>query len=501
MASPAAAAAAALSLEPRTSTTTSTPRSDRWTHACLLIIAAAALGSAIQVRDGLYHPRGLIGLTTALAAAAMVDLLPRRVPALESTSRRAARWVFAAALAFNFYHLFTYDHPGSWHAYDDGSLTASRFYVAMLAAAAVLAGGMVLLPHLGRPLLVLLVIAFCLIGGWIIRSVPQPYMDVWMLQTEGIKAFLHGHSPFAAAFADVYHRPQLYAPGAVRADGLVHQGFPYPPVVFWLDLPGYLIGRDYRWSNLAAMAIAALLVGFARPRAAGGLPESSSPLGPLAAAVFLTTPRAFFVLESGWTEPTTVLLLCATVFCAIRAPRLMPVFLGLFLASKQYLLWAIPPVVLLTGGQRRWGGLVRILLIALLVGCAASLPLILWDVRAFVTANFGIADQAAFRTDALSYLAWYANVTGRIPTAGAATVIGFAAALAATAIATLRGPRTPAGYAAALAFAHLVFFAFYKFAFCNYYYFIVAAFCCAAGATGPQRGDGEEPRMNAHEHG
>ena len=324
-----------------------------------------------------------------------------------------------------------------------------------------------------------------------------------MLQTEGIKAFLSSHSPFAAVFPDIYHRPELYAPGAMH-DGLVHQGFPYPPMVFWMDLPGYLLGGDYRWSNLAAMALAALLIAFARPsfkplRATGGLPASasaqSSPvdhlpaapeIGPLAAALMLSTPRIFFVLESGWTEPTTILLLSAVVFCACRYSKIMPVFLGLFLCSKQYLLWAVPPVILLVGCPRRWGRLLRILLIALAVGCAVSLPPILWDVPAFKAANFAVAGDAAFRTDAMSYLALWANVTGHAPSAFTATIIGFSIAVLATLLSTIRGARTPAGYAAALAVTHLVFFAFFKFAFCNYYAFLIGAFCCAAGALRPR---------------
>ena len=56
----------------------------------------------------------------------------------------------------------------------------------------------------------------------------------------------------------------------------------------------------------------------------------------------------------------------------------MPVFLGLFLCSKQYLIWAIPPVLLLAGSPMRVGRLVRILLIALVSGCVVSLPLI-WE--------------------------------------------------------------------------------------------------------------------------
>jgi hypothetical protein len=309
-------------------------------------------------------------------------------------------------------------------------------------------------------------------------------MDVWMLQTEGLKTFVHGHhNPYDAVFPDIYHRPGLYAPGALHAeDGLVHQGFPYPPMAFWLELPGYVIGGDYRWSSLAAIALAAILIAYCGTGFQPG-PAPRRDFAHLAAAVFLTTPRTFFVLESGWTEPLTLLLLCATIFTALRLPRLMPIFLGLFLCSKQYLLWAIPPIILLAGRPLHPGRLTRILLVAFVAGCCASLPLILWDPKSFIAASFSIADAATFRTDALSYLALWAAVTHHTPTAGAATAIGFTTAALTTALATARAPRTPAGFALAVAFAHLVFFAFYKFAFCNYYYLLIGALCAAAAAA------------------
>jgi hypothetical protein len=146
------------------------------------------------------------------------------------------------------------------------------------------------------------------------------------------------------------------------------------------------------------------------------------------------------------------------------------------------LLWAVPPVVLLAGWPLRWRKVARILAIAFVAGCTVSLPLILWDSKAFVVANFSIADAARFRMDALSYLALFAKLSGHVPGAKAATWIGFMSGALATTLVTVRGARTPAGYAAAVAVAHLVFFAFFKFAFCNYYYFLIGAFCCAAGA-------------------
>jgi hypothetical protein len=269
---------------------------------------------------------------------------------------------------------------------------------------------------------------------------------------------------------DIYHRPELYL-GERDAQGLIHQGFPYPPMVLWMELPGYLLGGDYRWSNLGAMALTAVLIGY----------SSRNSIAPLAAALFLYTPRALFVLESGWTEPFTAVLLAATVFCAARLPRLTAVCLGLFLCSKQYLVWAVPPIVLLAP---RRGQLLKMLVVACLVGCAVSLPLILWDVRAFFAANMEIAHGVQFRTDALSYLALFADNTRITPSGSVATVIGVGVAVIVTVLACFRGSRRPAGYAAAVATAHLAFFSFYKFAFCNYDWFLIAAFCTAAGATG-----------------
>ena len=95
------------------------------------------------------------------------------------------------------------------------------------------------LPRFAKVFLLVAVVAFLVNGAWIIRRVPQPYMDVWMLQTEGVKAFARGHNPFGTPFPDIYHRPELYGPGAIHGDGLVHLGFPYPPMVFWMDWLGY----------------------------------------------------------------------------------------------------------------------------------------------------------------------------------------------------------------------------------------------------------------------
>jgi hypothetical protein len=50
------------------------------------------------------------------------------------------------------------------------------------------------------------------------------------------------------------------------------------------------------------------------------------------------------------------------------------------------------------------------------------------------------------------------------------------------AMALWRAPRTPAGFAAAVAVTFTVFFAFSKQAFGNYYFFVIGALACALAA-------------------
>jgi hypothetical protein len=179
------------------------------------------------------------------------------------------------------------------------------------------------------------------------------------------------------------------------------------------------------------------------------------------------------------------LLLIATIFFAARKSKLMPVFLGMFLCSKQYLIWAIPPIVLLAGHPTNFAKLIRLTAIALVTGCVVSLPLILWNVHAYLSANVSVAQDATVRSDALSFIALLTKTTGWLPSTSIVTLVGCGLAVAATILVCLRGSRTPAGYAAAIATVHLIFFSFYKFAFCNYDWFLIAAFCIALAALQP----------------
>lgn len=111
-----------------------------------------------------------------------------------------------------------------------------------------------------------------------------------------------------------------------------------------------------------------------------------------------------------------------------------------------------------------------------------TLPLALWEVRAFVHSVVMLQFGQPLRMDALSFLPWLKGTFGVAP-----TWLAFIAAGGVIFWTILRFPRTPAGFALAVAMTFLIFFALNKQAFCNYYFFVIGAMCCALAAQTPEQ--------------
>src|SRR5204863_9996599 len=152
-------------------------------------------------------------------------------------------------------------------------------------------------------------------------------------------------------------------------------GFPYLPLSLLVAMPGQLLAGDTRYAQLVAMELAAVLMVLAR-RERYGL---------LAAALYMTTPRLFYVLASSWTEPFAVLGTAAVTFAACRRKGAVPWLFGALVALKQYLVFALPLVVLLAGFPVERRRLVILLGKAAVAAAAVTLPFVLWNPAAFWT--------------------------------------------------------------------------------------------------------------------
>jgi hypothetical protein len=312
---------------------------------------------------------------------------------------------------------------------------------------------------------------YAFLARWIITASPAPRIDVYAFHEEAFRVLSRHGNPYAVDMPNIYGHTMWYAPGFATGDHVL-VGFLYPPLSLALTWLGKQAG-DYRYASAAAVTLA----GFFLARARGGR------LGLVAAALLLFTPRGLFVLEQGWTEPLVVLFLAATIYSACRAPKAVPWVFGLLLAVKQYGILLFPLSVLLVEKGPFWRKWLTFATKAVATAAVVTLPGALPNLRAFVNSVVLFQGRQPFRSDALSYAAWSAvDGVPRLP--GWAS---FAAALVALGLCLWRAPRTPAGFATSTCLVLLCFFAFAKQAFCNYYYVILAAGCCAVAALRPER--------------
>jgi hypothetical protein len=118
------------------------------------------------------------------------------------------------------------------------------------------------------------------------------------------------------------------------------------------------------------------------------------------------------------------------------------------------------------------------------VAAAVTVPFALWDLEGFFRSVVMFQVKQPFRVEALSYMAWTAQD-------GAPVLpqwLTFAILPVPVALALWRAPRTPAGFAASSALVFILFFAFAKQAFCNYYFLVLGMICTALAASA--RGEG-----------
>jgi hypothetical protein len=323
----------------------------------------------------------------------------------------------------------------------------------------------------------LLLIETACLGAWTIRQSPDAALDVHQFQQEGSKALLHLRNPYEMRVTSIYaDDTPYYGPGVVKDHRLTY-GFPYPPVSLILAMPGYALFGDVRYAMLAALIVSALLMALAR----------NDRLSMAGAVTLLLTPRVFYMIEGGWTEPLVLLTFSIAMLASIRRWRGLPLAIGLFLATKQYTVILIPAIFLLAvdapgdcrGGNwraRDWRRGASLATKSILAAAAFTLPMAMWDFREFWRSVVQWQFVQPFRTDALSYAAWTVRYLHHPPPP---TWLAFAVLPPAAALALWRCPRTRAGFAAAVTFVLVVFFAMNKQAFCNYYFLAIATGCWA----------------------
>lgn len=417
------------------------------------------LGYAVDVKDGNYCTEAIVWMTASVALCLAAVVGPRWARA-EALCRRLLPAVLAVCVAVETYFLLR-------RVSSDGQIALAFATVGLL--------GVLQFFNLGGlrlPLMVVMVLAFCVAGEIAFNyHAKDPGIDVFIFQMHGCEALAHGLNPYTLRYPSVYPPgTPFYGPGVVDSHGMLTVGFPYPPLSLLLAMPGYLLGGEVRYSHLAAMGLSAGLIAAARP----------GRVAALAATLLLLMPRSIYVLDLAWTEPLLVLTFSFFLFCLCRWPRAMPYALGLYFSTKQYTILTLPLLPLIVEGPNHWKRVGKVLLKAALVVAAIDLPFLLWNAREFIRAVFVFQFLQPFRSDALSYLVLIRQHLPGLPLPIWISLLPLAVVIP---ICLRRVTSSPAGFAAAVTLVHLLFFAFNKQAFANYYYFVIATACWSIAAA------------------
>ncbi|MEO8797751.1 MAG: hypothetical protein ABI551_07695 [Polyangiaceae bacterium] len=306
-----------------------------------------------------------------------------------------------------------------------------------------------------------------------IKVSPTPAIDVWSVQTKASEAFSKGLNVFTAVGT-----PNTQ-PGVAGAT----IPYVYPPFQIYLSWIGWRLFGDVRFAMLAGVVVAGAAMRFIARRGEPLLaPTSAESLLEDAPALFLwLTPKLLFVLEQGWTDTFEITFLSLFLAAYIkRRTWLAAVMLGLTLSTKQTMVWVVPMAALMLGLTfRQW-------IVTAVTGVVLAFPYVIWDFKAFKFAVVDFQSLLPPRSDGLTLTNWYAKKNAE--KLGGAT-LAFALAGTVAGVAMWRLRRSPSLFASSIALVYLVFFAFNKWAFANYYYLVagLAALAAAASFNDPTR--------------
>ena len=427
--------------------------------AAAMAISATLLGMALQVNDGLFAPAAAMLLALAFAvclAGAFLKLRP--------VSEKWLAWLLAG-LTFSQMIAMFFHRAGASEA-TVPSVDHRPFFIGVCVAIAAVA---LIITGSRRVMIVgfvALMLSFSALGIWKLRAAPDPQNDVVVVHHEAAHALAKGINPYTITFPNIYGPDAYVYPREVMRDGRILFGYPYPPLMLVSTASAQNFLGDFRYAQLLAMVATGLLLVMIRP----------GRVGMLAAALLMFTPRSFYVLETGWTEPINVALLTLATLGMARQSRWLPAALGVLAVSKQYLpaivlMPNVAPTPALPRSTGRVGWRVAPVMIAILSASAVTLPLVLWDVRAFWHSVFEVQFAMPYRADALNFMAWWGSFRpGWIGPAW----LGFAALFVTLAAAHRRRLR----FTAAFVVCYFAFFAFGKQAFANYYFFLIGAMAC-----------------------
>lgn len=402
-----------------------------------LLVAAAALLAVTMRRVGSPTLGTLAALAVLLVVASSLGVVS------EHTYRSRdlqARWLVSVlGLGYLFFAFWNVSHGDMAYGWFVGALGATGLWVAWRLE---LAQNASLWVTTGLALVILGIVSVVAI-----QVLPDPVIDVMMVNEAGADALANGDNPYVAVVVDNTN------PFASAASEFV--GYVYPPVALvTYSLSEWFLG-DTRWANVIAVGIFVLVLASPWRKRESSLAKYVM----LATLAMVLLPSLTFLLRHGWTEPIALPFFGAAVLTWRKQPVLSAVLLGLAFATKQYFV-LLAPLLLAWDDEFRW----RRVVISGGVVVATLAPFVALDPGAFWEAVVGQSLTAATRPDSINLIA-----IGFSPPSWMASA---AAVLVALVVGRRGGEGAEFAVASAAVLATAFLFGFQ--AFSNYWFLIVA---------------------------
>jgi hypothetical protein len=303
--------------------------------------------------------------------------------------------------------------------------------------------------------------------------VPDPEIDNWAWTQSSLQALVAGKHPYRVVGADIIH-------GAFY-EGRSAGVYPYMPLTLLAGVPAYWLFGDYRFLGALCFPATLWLLG-----ALGRRLHVQGDVTDFARMLLVLHPRGFSLTCLGWLEPVLAFLLVAYAYLAVRAPGgVAPA--AVFLAVPAWKQYFVAPVLLFIAGRRKTP--THAVLIGLALSAATAVPFLIWDWRATTRGMVSVlAEAAAPRLDATSFVALMAVVSGLYPSRWLSAVLQLAVGL--VAYFKLRHTGV-AGLLLASALALLVTFLTGWQAFVNYYEVVAVLLALAAMFLAARTSDDE----------
>jgi len=293
---------------------------------------------------------------------------------------------------------------------------------------------------------------------------PDSGVDVQRAHTEASELLLEGRNPYSDMVI-----PDG-SPTEVNQGTIV--GYSYPPVSLVMYSAGFVLG-DARYTGIVAIVVTlAVVLGLAIRSYSG----ASIFVGTIA-----TIPLLSGMIIGGWTEPIQAMFLVLSA-ATYRRWVLSSVLVGLAVASKQYMVLVLVPMLVSADSMRY-----RRVAVAVAVAAATYLPFLVWNPTALWYALVGYQLERIPRADAVSV--W--SIGWEVP-AVVAAVVAVALCLLAW-----RGLRTRATITLAQAAILGVYFVLAPNSFGNFWFLVTVIVVSSVTLVGPTRSEvGDGPSLS-----